>query len=109
MPNSRRRGDATLLVSFCNVKKDKPVLAAIDLLGKGPKIWWLDVKNGMHLSGATGLCYWNDLICVAHQGGAKTSPGFVVLDPDSDFEQVSEGELPSPLIRSARETTHSIS
>jgi hypothetical protein len=49
------------------------------------------------LKGARGLCYWNDLC--RSPAGARIAPplGFVLLDPDLDFEQVGEVVLPSTL------------
>lgn len=95
--NSRRRGDSTLLVSFCNVRdEDKPVIAAVDLTKTHPEVRWIEIKGGTFVRGATGLCFWNDLVCVAHQGAPKSPHGFVLLDPGSDFEQVHEGTLPQP-------------
>lgn len=84
-------------MSFCNVRdKSKPIVAAIDLRGDRPSIEWIEVKKGVFLRGATGLCFWESLICVVYQqGGPTTSPGFVFLDPARDFEQVGEGVLPS--------------
>ncbi len=107
MTNSRRRGDSILLVSFCNVlyeeltggrpTENKPVVAAIDLREEKAEVRWISIKDGASLKGARGLCYWNGLICVAHQPGPRNTPppGFVLLDPDRDFEQVDEGVLSS--------------
>lgn len=107
MTNSRRRGDSTLLVSFCNVlyeeltggqpTENKPAIAAIDLREEKAEVRWIDIKDGASLKGARGLCFWNGLVCVAHQPGPKNTPlpGFVLLDPDRDFEQVGEGVLSS--------------
>ena len=95
--NSRRRGDSTLLASFCNVRDEsKPVIAAIDLTKASPEVRWIEIKGDAFVRGATGLCFWNDLVCVAHQGAPREPHGFVLLDPDSDFEQVHEGTLPQP-------------
>jgi hypothetical protein len=95
--NSRNRGEATLLATFCNVRdRSKPVVAAIDLHYGGEEIRWIELKGGAFVRGATGLCLWNDLVCVAHQGAPGTPQGFVLLDPGSDFEQVYEGTLPRP-------------
>ena len=95
--NSRNRGETTLLATFCNVRdRSKPVVAAIDLRHGTPDIRWIELKGGAFVRGATGLCFWNDLICVAHQGAPGTPHGFVLLDPGSDFEQVYEGTLPRP-------------
>jgi hypothetical protein len=96
--NNRRRGDSTLLVTFCNVRKNKPSVAAIDLRKKRSEARWVEIKGGAHVRGARGLCFWNDLVCVAHEPGPKDAPplpGFVFLDPDRDFKQVGEGSLPS--------------
>ncbi|MBA3473406.1 MAG: hypothetical protein H0T57_09325 [Rubrobacter sp.] len=122
MTNNRRRGDSTLLISFCNVKEEKPasgtsrwldtlkglagfssvreykpVVATIDLLKERAEAEWIEIKDRTHLRGARGLCYWNGLICVAHQPGPRNTPppGFVFLDPDQDFKLVGEGVLPS--------------
>lgn len=93
--NSRMRGGSTLLVSFCNVRdKSKPAVAAIDLRSEHPSVRWIEIKSDTFVRGATGLCFWNDLICVVHQGGRNTPAGFVLLDPERDFEQVGEGTLP---------------
>ena len=95
--NSRSRGDSTLLVSFCNVRDEsKPVVAAIDLTKADPEVRWIKIRGGAFVRGATGLCFWNDLVCVAHQGAPKSPHGFVLLDPNSDFERVHEGTLPQP-------------
>lgn len=94
--NSRRRGEANLLVSFCNVKdREKQVLAAVRVDDDRHEVEWIDIKSSAFVQGATGLCFWNGLVCVAHQGGPETDPGFVLLNPDLDFEQVGEGLLPS--------------
>ena len=97
--NSRSIGDSTLLVSFCNVRdRSKPVFAAIDLRRKSPNgsnVKWIDIKEDTFVRGTTGLCFWENLVCVAHQGSPGTNQGFVLLDPNSDFEQVSEGYLPA--------------
>lgn len=95
--NNRRRGDSTLLVSFCNIGKSSLSVAAIDLREQEPVFRWVDIKGGAHTRGARGLCFWNGLVCVGHQPGPKNSPppGFVLLDPDRDFKQVGEGVLPS--------------
>lgn len=161
--NSRRMGDSTLLVSFCNVKENKPSVAAIDLHEENVEPRWIEIKGGAHLRGSRGLCNWNGLVCVAHEPGTKIGllpsfafllfsvlprflraarlalrraarlalrlalrrpkaelspgfvilpflqaahimlqrpkgdlpPGFVFLDPNRDFKQVGEGELPS--------------
>jgi hypothetical protein len=89
--NSRRRGDSTLLRD-----KSKPVIAAIDLTKSSPEVRWIEIKGDAFVRGATGLCFWNDLVCVAHQGAPRGPHGFVLLNPDSDFEQVHEGTLPHP-------------
>lgn len=95
--NSRCRGTSTLLVTFCNVRdKSKPVIATIDLHGEAPGVAWIELKGDEFVRGATGLCFWNDLICVAHQGAPGVPHGFVLLDPESDFRQVFEGRLPQP-------------
>lgn len=94
--NSRRMGDSTLLVSFCNVRdRSKPVFATIDLRGESPDVEWIDIKGDAFIRGATGLCFWRGMVCVAHQGAPDTDQGFVLLDPNSGFEQVSEGYLPA--------------
>lgn len=95
--NNRRMGDSTLLVSFCNVKEHKPALAAIDLREERVRLKWIEVKGGRHLRGGRGLCFWNGLVCFAHQPGPRNNPpaGFVLLDPKQDFKQVDAGELPS--------------
>ena len=95
--NSRNRGHSTLLVSFCNVRdENKPVLAAVDLRADEPppRVRWIGLKADTYLRGATGMCFWNDLLCVAHQGNPDIPQGFVLLDPSSDFELVHEGFLP---------------
>ena len=93
--NSRNRGHSTLLVSFCNVRdENKPVLAAVDLCADEPRVRWIELKADTYLRGATGMCFWNDLLCVAHQAGPDVPQGFVLLDPSSDFELVHEGFLP---------------
>jgi hypothetical protein len=80
MTNNRRRGDSTLLVSFCSVREGKhdranrPVVAPVDLLDEQARVWWIEIKDGAHLKGARGLCYWNGLVCVAHQPGARNDP-----------------------------------
>jgi hypothetical protein len=95
--NSRRMGDSSLLVTFCNVKKNKPSVAVIDLRKEHPEPRWIEIKDGAHLRGSRGLCHWNGLVCVAHEPGPKDDlpPGFVFLDPNRDFKQVGEGILPS--------------
>jgi hypothetical protein len=56
----------------------------------------LDPGGGIPpLRGATGLCYWRDLVCVAHQRALKSSPGFVILDPNRGFRVLSRGKLPA--------------
>ena len=95
MTNNRRRGSSSLVVSFCNVKdRGKLVVATVDLREKASRVRWLEIKKDAFLRGATGLCYWQDMICVAHQGGPKTPPGFVILNPDQNYEKVHEGTLP---------------
>jgi hypothetical protein len=95
--NSRHRGASTLLVTFCNVRdRSKPVLATIDLRGEDPGVRWIEPKVGEFVRGATGLCFWNDLVCVAHQGAPGVPHGFVLLNPESGFKRVYEGTLPRP-------------
>lgn len=95
--NSRCRGASTLLVTFCNVRDEsKPVVATIDLRGEAPGVGWVELKGDKFVRGATGLCFWNDLICVAHQGAPGTPHGFVLLDPEAGFRRVYEGTLPQP-------------
>jgi hypothetical protein len=92
---STRRG-STLLVSFCNVKdRSKLVLAAVNLrVEEPPEVRWIKIK-GKTPRGATGMCYWNGLVCVVHQQlGAGVPPGFVLLDPDQGFKEVGAGTLP---------------
>lgn len=93
---SRVRGEsrATLLVSFCNVKQDKPVVAAVGLESESTEVKWIR-PGDIFLRGATGMCFWQDLICVVHQGGPKLRPGFMLLDPVADFGLVSGCEIPS--------------
>jgi hypothetical protein len=94
--NSRNGGTSTLLVTFCNVRDEsKPVVAAIDLSG-APDVRWVDLKGGDFVRGATGLCFWRGLVCVAHQGAPGAPHGFVLLDPEAGFEQVHEGTLLRP-------------
>lgn len=99
--NGRRKGDSVLLVSFCNVKDaEKPAIAIVNLESDGPEFRWVEFDNGVSLRGATGLCYWNDLVCVAVQGGARLQGksrvplSFILLEPASGFKQVGEGVLP---------------
>lgn len=94
--NSRNAGASTLLVSFCNVKdRSKPFVAAVDLLADPPEVRWLQINEGIFFLGATGLCFWDGLVCVAHQQGPENPPGFVLLDPELGFEQVGRGALPT--------------
>ena len=85
-----------MLVSFCNVRdRSKPLVAAVDLGEEPSEVRWIQVKRRAVPQGATGMCFWKDLVCVAHQQeGPRRPPGFVLLDPDSDFEQVGAGTLP---------------
>lgn len=95
--NSRNSGTSTLLVSFCNVRdKSKAVVAAIDLRGGVPDVRWIDPGGGDFIRGATGLCCWRNLVCVAHQGAPGSPHGFVLVDPETNFERVHEGTLPRP-------------
>lgn len=90
-------GSPTLLVSFCNVKdRNKPVLASVDFqAGDSPEVRWLGLKGKNVPRGTTGMCYWNDLVCVVHQQqGVGLPPGFVLLDPKQDFREVASGSLP---------------
>lgn len=94
MSDGRNR---TLLVSFCNVKdRSKPVLAAVNIRsGEPPDTRWIGIKGKKVPRGATGMCCWKDLVCVVHQQqGVGMPPGFVLLDPDRDFVEVSSGTLP---------------
>lgn len=93
----RGGGSPTLLVSFCNVKdRNKPVLASMDFqAGDSPEVRWLGLKGKNVPRGTTGMCYWNDLVCVVHQQqGVGLPPGFVLLDPKQDFREVASGSLP---------------
>ncbi len=94
--NDGWRGEATLFVSFCNVRdRSKPLVAAVDLCKEPAEVRWVQIKRRAVPRGATGMCFWNDLICVVHQQeGPRRPPGFVILDPGSDFEQVGAGNLP---------------
>lgn len=96
MSNGRKRGETTMLVSFCNVRdRSKPLVAAVDLNAETSEVRWIEVKRRAVPLGATGMCFWNGLVCVAHQQeGPRRPPGFVLLDPDSGFEQVGAGTLP---------------
>lgn len=96
LSNSRNGGASTLLVSFCNVRdQSKPLVAAVGLCKEPPEVRWVQVKRRAVPQGTTGMCFWNDLVCVAHQQeGPRRPPGFVLLDPDSGFEQVGAGTLP---------------
>lgn len=87
----------TLLVSFCNVRDFvRPVLATVTIeKGKETEVRWIQGGGIPPLRGATGLCYWRDLVCVAHQRALKSPPGFVILDPNRDFRVVSRGKLPA--------------
>src|SRR4051812_36756440 len=82
--NSRRsHASKTLLVSFCNVgDKTKPVVASINLCDDRPEIRWINIKEDVFVLGATGMCFWNELVCVVHQGGPEARAGFVLLDPN---------------------------
>ena len=81
--------------------RSKPDFAAIDLRRESPNspngsnVEWIDIKGATFVRGATGLCFWENLVCVAHQGSPGTNQDFVLLDPNSGFEQVSEGYLPA--------------
>lgn len=68
MINNRRRGSSNLIVSFCNVKdRNKPIVASVDLREEAVhRVRWLEIEQGTFLKGATGLCYWQEMICVAH-------------------------------------------
>src|SRR4051812_23918632 len=95
--NSRRRSHAskTLLVSFCNVgDRTKSVVGSVNLCEDSPEVRWIKIKEDIFVPGATGMCFWNELVCIVHQGGPETSAGFVLLDPNSGFDQVYAGVLP---------------
>lgn len=94
MSRVQEGSDVILLVSFCNVKQDKPVVAAVDLDGEDSDVRWIR-PGDTFLRGATGMCFWRDLICVVHQGGPKLKPGFMLLDPSANFELVSSCAIPS--------------
>jgi len=86
----------TLLVSFCNVRDyEKPVLALVTARRGKADVRWVRVDGVPPLGGATGLCRWRDLVCVVHQRGLKTPPGFVIVDPRRGFRAVSRGRLPA--------------
>lgn len=85
------------LVSFCNVRGHAgggPSLALVTVRGEERWLRWIPVKRKVRLAGATGLCLWNGMVCATHQGGPEALAGFVILDPDRDFQPVSEGVLP---------------
>lgn len=84
----------SLLISFCNVEEDVPLLALLEFSGERTKVRWIDTETQPHPAGITGLCYWRDLVCAVCQGGYKDDSRFVLLDPDSDFKKVGEGLLP---------------
>lgn len=86
------------LVSFCNVRGRAgggPSLALVTVRGEELWLRWIPIKKKVRLAGATGLCFWNGMVCAVHQGGPETLAGFVILDPNRDFAPVSEGVLPS--------------
>lgn len=96
MTNSRRKGESVLLISFCNVRdRSKSLVAALNLRERQPEARWIEVKRRVVPLGATGMCHFDGLICVVHQQlGPRRPPGFVLLDPRADFEQVGAGTLP---------------
>lgn len=55
-----------MLVSFCNVRdRSKPLVAAVDLGAESPVVRWIEVKRRVVPNGATEMCFWKDLVCVA--------------------------------------------
>lgn len=94
--NNRRRGEQHLLVSFCNTENYAPSVAAIDLHAEVPRVRFLNIKRRfLRLPGARGLCFWNGLVCVGHEGRQLAGPGFVLLDPERNFKKVGGGKLPT--------------
>lgn len=95
--NNRRAGDSTLLVSFCNTGEAGHSVASVDLEARRPKPAWIEIRAGARLRGGRGLCFWRDLVCVAHQPGPRAgiAPGFVLLDPAAGMAEVGRGDLPA--------------